>query len=72
MAVFDGVCDCSCDGREYNWRCGRDEGLENRRDVEHDDYVEWFWETYGEDVCDGYLDGCRDAYGYVNEDFGIF
>lgn len=39
---------------------------------DYDDYVEWFWDTYGEDACDGYKDGFRDAYGYENVDYGLF
>lgn len=39
---------------------------------DYDEYVEWFWDTYGEDACDGYQDGHRDAYGYERIDYGLF
>lgn len=52
--------------------CGDRFGSLENTNGDYDDYVEWFWDTYGEDACDGYQDGFRDVYGYENVDYGLF
>lgn len=39
---------------------------------EYIDYTEWFWDTYGEELCEEYSDYERDAYGEYVEDDGLF
>lgn len=44
-------------------------------DFENDgygEYVEWYWEFYGDMVDEGYEDWYRDSYGEEPEDLGIF
>lgn len=43
-------------------------------DKDYEEYVEWFWDIYGDDVYDEYSQWQREAYGrdVRYNDYGIF